>query len=252
MSDESLAPSGVKPEECISGLIDWWSSIPLEPNLEGSYYSVHVPDAPLTISSNMVTIRVPSCDDLISLADSYIKISLQILKADGATKIEDFKALGATQDSIGFITLPASSIFSSVQLRVNDTLLSDSYGCSHYSNYIQHIMNYNSDAIKSCLRLEGFYVTADNTAAIDASGAVTASDSPYKRLAALTKQSKIATFITAINHPLAHRAKCLPAQCPLSFDFVKSIPEFALWSNKALGEDRIYKIVDMKMYIKKI
>ena len=113
-------------------------------------------------------------------------------------------------------------------------------------------MNYNSDAIKSRLRLEGFYVTADYTAAIDASGAVTASDSPYKRLAALTKQSKIATFITSINHPLAHQAKCLPAQCPLSFDFVKSIPEFALWSNKASGEDRIYKIVDMKMYIKKI
>ena len=137
MSDEALAPSGVKPEECISGLIDWWSSVPLEANLEGSYYSVHVPDAPLTISSNTVTIRVPPCDDLISLADSYIKISLQILQSDGATKIEDFKALGADQNSIAFITLPASSIFSSMQLRVNDTLLSDSYGCSHFTNYFQ-------------------------------------------------------------------------------------------------------------------
>ena len=112
-------------------------------------------------------------------------------------------------------------------------------------------MNYNADAIKSRLRLEGFFVTSDYTAAIDASGALKPADSEYKKLAFLTKQSKVATFITAINHPLAHQAKCLPAQTPLSFDFVKSTPEFVLWSNKT-GEDRIYKICDMKMYIKKI
>ena len=166
--------------------------------------------------------------------------------------MEDFKAAGAGQDSIGFITLPASSIFSSMQLRVNDTLLSDSYGCSHYTNYIQHVLNYNSDAIKSRLRLEGFYVTENLTGAVDAAGALTTTSSAYKQLAWLTKLSKVATFISPINHPLAHQARCLPAHCPLTFDFVKSIPAFALWSNKAAGEDRIYKIVDMKLFIKKI
>lgn len=77
MSDEALAPSGLKPDECVSDLIDWWSTPLLESSLEGSYYSVHVPDSPLTISSNTVTIRVPSCDDLISLADSYLKVGLR-------------------------------------------------------------------------------------------------------------------------------------------------------------------------------
>ena len=167
--------------------------------------------------------------------------------------MEAFKALGSGQDSIGFVTLPASSIFSSMQLRVNDTLLSDSYGCSHYTNYIQHSLNFNADAIKSRLRLEGFYVTPDLSAAIDASGAASDSDSPYKQLALLTATSKVATFITSINHPLAHQARALPAHTPLTFDFVKSTPAFALWSNKAgNSEDRIFKITDMKMYIKKI
>ena len=250
MSDhELLGPSGLKHAECISGSLDWWTSPLMETSVEGGYYTTYFPDTPLSESANSVFFKVPACDDLIDLNDSFCKISLQILKADG-TNIDAFTAptQQAPGNSVGFIQMPATSIFSSCNFILNGENLSDTFANYHYTSYFQTILNYNSDARKSRLQLMGFYEDEDVT---DNDASDAADETGFKTRASLTKLSHEATFISNIFHGMWSQARFLPALIPFSLEWIKAPASFCLKSN-ATSPAFKYKITKMELFIRKI
>ena len=244
-----LAPSGIKPEECVSGSLDWWTQPFVETSVEGAYFTDHLPQVPLTETSNSIVFSIPSCDDFLDLCDSYIQISLKIKNADNSNLAAWAPAApAANANSVGFVNLPASSIFSACNFRLNDELLSDSFQTYQYQSYLQTILNYNSDARKSRLQLLGFYEDTDITAN-DAHTAAAASG--FKTRAQLTRLSHEATFISNIFHGMWSQARYLPPLIPFSLEWIKAPAAFCLQSNAAAPAFK-YEITKMKLFLRKI
>ena len=248
MSDQTvLTPSGVKADECVSGSLDWWTPPLMETSVEGYYYSEHKPDVPLSESSNSIFIKCLSSEDMIDLADSFVQITMTIKKSDG-TNLAAWTPVGATSNSVGFVQLPPTSIFSACNFRLNDELLSDSFHTYNYLAYMQTILNYNADARQSRLQMLGFYEDK-NVSYTDAHTAGT--DCGFKTRANLTALSHKATFISNIFHGVWSQARYLPPLIPLSLEFIKAPAAFCLKSNAANPQFK-YVISEMSLYLRKI
>ena len=248
MGDQTvLSPSRVKASECVSGSLDWWTPPLMETSVEGYYYSEHFPDVPLSENSNSIFIKCLSSEDMVDLADSFIQITMTIKKSNG-TNLSAWQPPGATANSVGFIQLPPTSVFSACNFRLNDELLSDSFHTYNYLSYIQTILNYNSDARKSRLQLQGFYED-DKVTYTDAH--TDATSCGFKTRANLTALSKKATFITNIFHGMWSQARYLPPLIPFSLEFIKAPLAFCLKSNAAAPAFK-YEISKMSLFLRKI
>ena len=248
MAERILTASGIKADECVSGSLDLWTKPLMETQVEIAYYTEMLPDVPLTDSNNGITFRISPSDDLTDLSQSYIQITLQITKADD-TNLDAFVAAAeATRNSVGFVNMPSTSIFSAMNFRLNDELLTDSFNTYPYLSYFQTILNYSPEAMNSRLQLPGFYIDKDLTAN-DAH--TTAAESGFKTRANLTQRSREATFINNVFHGLWSQSRYIPALTPMTLEFIKAPAQFCLQSNATAPAFK-YKIKKMKLFLRRI
>ena len=199
MSTKLTHASGVVAEECISGSMDLFSPPIMETAVDTTYFTEHLPANAITDSANSISFHIEGSQDMCDLSESIVQVKVKITKADDS-KLEAF----AAGNSVGFIQMPVTSIFSSLVLRLNDQLISDSFSTYPYLSYFQTLLNFSSDARKSRLQLMGFYEDEDPT--VTACHAA-AENSGFKTRASLTKESHQATFIGPIFHGLFSQSR---------------------------------------------
>ena len=248
MGERILAASGVKAEECVSGSLDLWSKPLMETQVEKAYFVEFLPDVPLSNSSNSILFRIPNSDDMTDLAGSYMQIQLKITKANGRNLDAWVAAAEETRNSVAFINIPATSVFSAMNFRLNDELLTDSFHTYPYLSYFQNILNYSTDAINSRLQLLGFYIDKNMT---DNDAAAAGAEGGFKSRAALTAESHVATFITNVFHGMWSQSRYIPALTPMSLEFIKASAQFCLHSN-AVTPTFTYQIKSMKLFLRRI
>ena len=246
-------PAGLSGGECASSCLDLWSKPLVETAVLGSYISEYEPSNGLVESSNSIQFRIPSSSDFTDLSQSYFMLKVKITKSTGADLSQfvqtDAAAVPPTvNNSVAFVQNVANSIFSNLSFRVNEELLSDSFGTQHYTSYMQQILNYSEPARKSRLTLLG-WSDDENPSSNDAAAA--AASTGYKKRAEWTAESKEATFISNIFTPLCSQDRYLLPYTPLFFEWTKSTPEFCLHSNAPTPNFK-YKITSMRMNIRRI
>ena len=186
--------AGVMAEECVSGSLDLFTPPFMETMVESVYFTEYLPTNAISDSANSITFAIPSADDMIDLTESYVQVRCKITKADG-TDLDAFAAPSgtpATGNSVGFVQMPITSMFSSMVFRLNDELLTDSFSTYPYLAYFQSLLNFSSESKKGRLQLLGYYEDKD----LSARRADTAApNSGFKTRAALTALSHEATFV---------------------------------------------------------
>ena len=199
MSTKLTHASGVVAQECISGAMDLFSPPIMETAVDTTYFTEHLPTNTIADSANSISFHIEGSQDMCDLSESVVQVKVKITKSDD-TDLDAF----AAGNSVGFVQMPVTSIFSSLVFRLNDQLLSDSFSTYPYVSYFQTLLNFSGDARKSRLQLMGFYedkdpsVTACHTAA---------ADSGFKSRASLTEKSHQATFIGPIFHGLFSQSR---------------------------------------------
>ena len=82
--------------------------------------------------------------DFTDLSESFFKIKCKIWQKDASNAKINGAAQSAT-DSYGFVNLPAASLFSSVGVRLGETILNNNYNCYSYLAFFQVLLNYSKE-----------------------------------------------------------------------------------------------------------
>ena len=232
--------------ECISSSLELFDGPLVETSIDKTYFNEIHPITPISASSNSINFHIPSSSDFTDLSESYLTFRVSINTHTGGKEVAG--GAQAANDSYALVNQIGSSLFTAVNVRLNDSLLSDSYGTANYRAYFQSLLNYSSDAQKTRLRLMGF-CRDDKPDTTDASTAAAASS--YKTRAAWTSEGRILVCTAPVFHDLWNQSRLLIPLCPIFVDFTKASKEFAIISNKTAC-DYEYKILSMQLMIRRV
>ena len=250
--DHLARAPGTDATECISSSLALFDEPYTDMSVERAYFVPIRPSVAISDSANSISFTVPPSEDLTDFSQCVYEITMKITDNTGAA-IPAFVAPDAganpnPANSVGFINLPPSSVFSNVIIRASEENLSDSFGTLPYLTYLQCILNYSEEARKSLLQLQGFYFDKD----LDArNGHTAATDDGFKTRSGLTSQSKEATFISPFYNPLFSQNRWGVPMLGWTAEFLKAPTAFALMSNAPSPAYKI-KITAMKLWIRRI
>jgi len=88
-------------------------------------------------------------EKLIDIANSYVKLKIQIVKSDGTALADD--------NTVAPINYIFGSMFNQVDLSLGGTMVSSSNNLYPHRAYLETLLNYGMDAKKSQLQM-GFYI----------------------------------------------------------------------------------------------
>ena len=247
--------AGVVAPECVTGNIDLFSLPQEESAIEKTYFVEYSPTNPLVDSTNNISIIIPPSDDFLDLADSYVYIQTKITKANG-DDLDAFVAgtpaaggnAAVPPNSVGFIQIPLTSMFSSIGIRLNEESLSDTFHTQPFISYIQTILNYGSDARLSRLSTQGFFNDVNPNVVV---AHAAANYSGFKERAGLTALSRTATFAGPIFNGIFSQTRYMVSLMPIHLDFVRAPASFCLKSNHPTEQFK-YKITSLKFFLKKV
>ena len=174
-----------------------------------------------------------------------MELKVQIKKNDGSN-LDAFVAPTAADNaanSVAFINLVSNSIFSGVDVKLNNVSINSNFYTNPYIAYLQTILNYSPEALKTKLALAGFFTDhdfAENRADQNAPK----KESGFFKRAQYTSESKTWTLLGQINNPVTMQSRYLIPLLPISVVFTKSKPEFSLkkltknqtWATTMLGQ----------------
>lgn len=134
--------------ECHKSELELFSILPTQTNVENSYYCHYSPvssithDAPIDFQVN------GSSEEYIDLAHSLLSVKVQVVPEQAGLKKED---LDKDANNFGVINNFCSSLFSSVDVALNQKSVSSASTHYAYRAYIESLLNYSRDSRESHL-----------------------------------------------------------------------------------------------------
>ena len=200
-------------------------------NQDSSLYVSYQPVNTLTDGSPIEFYINSSGLDYQDLSRSYLYVKLKVTTPAGANLAADASA--------ALVNLPLHSLFSQIDVQLNDVIVSSSHNLYPYKAYFETLLNYNTDAKKSHLTSEGWYF--DQPGKFDAcnltAGAVAAAplevNSGFINRNTLIKESKEVEFIGRLHLDLACQNRLLLNGIDIKIKLNRSKDDFTLLGTTA-------------------
>ncbi|GBM14486.1 Uncharacterized protein F54H12.2 [Araneus ventricosus] len=157
-----------------------------------------------------------SGEDYIDLSATQLYVKVKILK-DNAKLAET--------DKVAPVNLLLHSLFSQVDVSLNDRLISASSNLYPFRSYIESLLNYGSDYKKSFLTSEGFH--KDTPGSLDVTDPAGDNEGLKKR-ASLIEKSKVLDLIGNLHCDIFYQDRLLLNLVDLKVKLIRSKPEFCL------------------------
>lgn len=155
-----------------------------------------------------------SGDEFIDLSQTQLHVQAKILKSDNKPLTED--------DKIGPVNLFLHSLFSQVDISLNDRIISNSSNTYPYRSYIETLLNHGYDSKTSQLTAEMYYKD---------------SEEGLKKRSDYFKLSSTVDMIGCIHSDLFHQNRLLLNMVDIKIKLIRSKPEFCLIGNSG------YKVI---------
>ncbi|GFU30336.1 uncharacterized protein F54H12.2 [Trichonephila clavipes] len=146
-----------------------------------------------------------SAEDYIDLSQTQLYVKAKIVKVDNTPITKD--------DTIGPVNLFQHSLFSQVDISLNDRVVSNSSNTYLYRSYIETLLNHGYDCKTSQLTAELFYKDSDDG---------------LKKRTEFCKESATVDMIGCIHSDLFHQDRILLNLVDLKIKLIRSKPEFYL------------------------
>lgn len=182
-----------------------------------------------------------SGEEYLDLAASYLHVIAKVVKADGSKLSAD--------EVVAPINLFLHSLFSQVDISLNERNISSSTNTYPYRAYIETLLNYGEDAKKSLLSCEGFFKDSQPNA-IDPKAAD--ADKGLKKRYQLIQNSEIVDLIGQLHCDIFQQNRLMINLVDLKIKMIRNKPEFCLVSPSPNANG--YKIVleHASMFIRKV
>ena len=182
-----------------------------------------------------------SGEDYIDLSSSHIYVKVKILQSDG-TPLPDKEAVAPTN-------LFLHSLFSQVDVSLNERVISSSTNNYSYRAYIETLLNYGEDAKKSLLTCEGFFKDT-HLGTVNPLEETDINEGLKKRYE-LTRESQTLDMIGQLHCDIFQQNRLLLNLVDLKIKLTRSKPNFCLLSPNA---DKEYKVIleHASIFIRKV
>ncbi|GFX52937.1 uncharacterized protein TNCV_3228051 [Trichonephila clavipes] len=165
-----------------------------------------------------------SAEDYIDLSQTQLYVKAKIKKVDNTPITKD--------DTIGPMNLFLHSLFSQVDVSLNDRVVSNSSNTYPYRSYIETLLNHGYDSKTSQLTAELFYKDSDDG---------------LKKRTEFFKESATVDMIGCIHSDLFHQDRLLLNLVDLKIKLIRSKPEFCLQGS---GDLKLFWIMFLYSYEK--
>ncbi|GFN84138.1 hypothetical protein PoB_001064400 [Plakobranchus ocellatus] len=149
-----MAPIHPLSSESVNSGLDLFSLPPTQTSLESGQFVEHFPVVALAQGAPIEFIIRGTGEEYLDLSNTFLNIRAKVVKADGKDLEEGVNAVP--------VNYWLHSLFSQVDITLNDTLITPSQNTYPYRAYIETVLNYGRDAKKGHLTAAMFYRDTGN------------------------------------------------------------------------------------------
>ena len=227
---------------CVKSELDLFTVPPTQTSVEHGCTMDYHPVSTLTYNGP-IEFNIPGSGvDYIDLTNTFLHLGVKITAADGAN-IADAAAIGP-------VNLLMHSLFSQVDVALNDKLVSSSTNTYAYRAYLETLLNYGKEAKESQLTSVMWY--KDTAGKMDERAVVAAGENKgLVKRASFTKSSKVVDMMGRIHSDIFFQEKLLMNGIGVRIRLVRSKDSFSLVSTEAAPTYKI-KIVRAVLRARKV
>ena len=229
--------------ECLKSELDLFSVPPTQTSIEGGGYVEYNPISSLNHAAPIEFVVNGSGQEYIDLANTQIYVKTQIVQANG-DNIPNDAAVGPVNNLL-------HSLFSEVDVKVNDTLLSSTNNTYSYRSYLETLLTYGKDAKESQLTSSLFYKDTSGHMDVAVVDGANATNAGLNKRQTFFSESRITEMIGRIHADLFFQEKYLLSDVGLRLRFVRNKDSFTLMSAQVNASFQL-RILDCKLYVRKV
>ena len=212
--------------------LDLFNNAPTATDVERGYETQYQPTSGLKGGTIRFTFHSDQ-NDYVDFLHSYLQFNIKVTDADGSNLEENVE--------VATVNNTAHSMFSQIDLYLNDTLVTHSSNTAHYRAYLENLLSYGGDAKRSQLTLNGWY--KDSAEKFDV---MTAGNKGYNKRKALIAQSKHAQLICRLHTDITLQPKYMPNGVNVELRLTRNSNAFCLMA--AAGSTYKLEIVDASFF----
>lgn len=222
--------------ECVKSELDLFTLPPTQTSIEHGDWVQYKPLASLTDDSPIEFVVPGHGDEYIDLSHTILNMQVKIVKSDG-TKLEDDVKVGPVNNWL-------HSLFSQVDVYLNQRLVSSAGNTYAYRSYIETLLNYGPAAKGSHLTSSLWY----NDAAGSMDNTEDGNEGLVKRRSFTAKSAPI-DLLGHIHSDIFNQEKFLLNGVELRVRLIRSKDAFSL-----LSKDSTYKvnIVEANLFVRRV
>ena len=217
---------------CTKSEVDLFSVPPTQVVMESARYVECQPIASIAQNAPIEFSISGSGNEYMDLGNSMLNVKIQITQADG-TPIDN-------THQVAPINLILHSIFSDLEVKLNETVISTCGGLYPYRCYIETLLSFGSDAKSSQLQASGY--------AADVAGHFDETD-PMG--AAAQNRGLIKDLCGKLHFDLSYQDKLIPSDVGLRIRLTPSKDAFCLMAHGAQPGFKV-KILEARLLIRKV
>ena len=228
--------------ECVISELDLFSVPPTQTSIKHSGFLEFNPISSLN-DGTPVEFFISGSGDYIDLANTLMQIKVKITRANG-NDIDN-------TDNVGPVNLLLHSMFSEIDVKLNDVMVSSTNNTYPYRAYIETLLSYGPSAKQSQLTCEMYYKDAAGLFEDgNPNGAAGAANSGFRKRSTYFADSAVVEMIGPIHGDMFFANRFLPSNVGIRMRFVRSKNGFCLMSDAA-GADYKLKIIEFKLLVRK-
>ena len=181
-----------------------------------------------------------SGEEYVDLSASYLHVKVKVLKSDENVLVET--------DSVAPVNLFLHSLFSQVDISLNERNISSATNTYPYRAYIETLLNYGEDAKKSLLTCAGFFKDTQ-PGKIDPKAAD--ADAGLIKRSELIKGSRTVDLIGQLHCDIFQQNRLLINLVDIKIKMIRSKPEFCLISPTDVSGFKVV-LEQASMFIRKV
>lgn len=228
--------------ECTKSELDLFIVPPTQTSIESGAYVEYNPIATISQGTPIEFCITGAGQDYLDLSNTQLYVRAQIIKANNNP---------VTDDHVGPSNLFLHSLFSEVDITLNDTLVTSSNNTYAYRSYLETLLSYGDSAKTSQLTSALYYKdVATHLEDTNPHDPNTENTGLVKR-SSFTNQGRVVDMIGTIHSDLFFQDRFIPNDVNIRIRLIRNKDAFCLMS---AVQDAAFKvrILECKLYVRKV
>ena len=228
--------------ECLKSELDLFSVPMTQTSIESASYVEYNPISTLTDGTPIEFVINGSGQDYLDLANTHLYVKAQILKANS-------QPIDANSE-VGPVNLILQSLFSEVDIKLNDVLITSTNNTYAYRAYLETLLSYGSDAKNSQLGAS-LFIKDEAGKMENANPREDDANVGLKKRHSYFTDGRNVDLLGRLHADLFYQQKYIPNDVTLRIRLIRSPNNFCLMSSTPNENYKIH-ISECKIYVRRV